>query len=440
MIAVITLSLAVLFIVLAAMDLRRHQSVFETVESRLTLDRLESVYAMVSRVREQELRGFIGLVSSCHTGYTVSDAPFGEGVETTSTGQTRLRLARALSIDADTLALRLVKVDRDHFSYAKCPAGDIDLPMEALVISRLLPSGMWINAEIHPHEWHLRENLSALLRTGGAFLFVGVVAILFMRRLSRPLKTLTRAAMQFGEGLRVATLDEQGPPDVRRAIGAFNTMQQQVTEEIGRRTRTLAAISHDVRTPLTALRLKAELIDDAGVRQDIVSSIDKMELITASALEFLRGQRRNEELRRVDLSALLESECRDFEEAGADVRFVGEHGVHATCRPDALARAVRNLIDNAIKYAGSARVSLHTTPGFFDISVTDEGPGIPEEQRKVVVQPFERLSAARESERGGFGLGLAVTKDIAEGHDGKLHLATNTPKGLIATIRLPRQG
>jgi signal transduction histidine kinase len=120
-----------------------------------------------------------------------------------------------------------------------------------------------------------------------------------------------------------------------------------------------------------------------------------------------------------------------------DVAFSGEHGVHHTCRPEALARAVRNLIDNAVKYGGGARVELRPAPSFVDIVVADTGPGIPEDKLQLATEPFERLSAARESDQGGFGLGLAIARAIAEGHEGQLMLAKNEPHGLLATIRLP---
>ena len=171
--------------------------------------------------------------------------------------------------------------------------------------------------------------------------------------------------------------------------------------------------------------------------RSLIASIERMERITASALEYLKGESRGEPMRRVDLSALLESECAEFEELGHDVAFVGEHGVQHTCRPEALARAVRNLIDNAVKYGGSARVALRRAPGSVDIVVADNGPGIPQDKLQLATEPFERLSDARDSDRGGFGLGLAIARAIAEGHEGQLTLAKNEPSGLVATIRLP---
>jgi signal transduction histidine kinase len=237
--------------------------------------------------------------------------------------------------------------------------------------------------------------------------------------------------------MQATEVAEEGPVDLRRAIRSFNAMQRQVAGEMARRTGTLAAISHDVRTPLTALRVKAEMVDDPELRKSLIASVERMERITASALEYLKGESRGEPMRAVDLSALLESECAEFEELGHDVAFVGEYGVQGMCRPEALARAVRNLIDNAVKYGDATRVSLRTASNFVEIAVTDHGPGIPEEKLRLATEPFERFSTARETDRGGFGLGLAIVRAIAEGHEGDLVLQRNEPRGLVATIRLP---
>ena len=192
-------------------------------------------------------------------------------------------------------------------------------------------------------------------RIGFLFFIVGAAAFLFIRRLTRPLSFLTDAAARFGSDLEVDELDERGPADIRQAIRSFNVMQREVNDEMTRRTHMLAAIGHDIRTPLTALRVKAEFINDPDVKGDVIRSIKKMERITASALDYVRGESRSEEKQNVDLRALIESECSEFEELGEEIRFSGEQELHYRCRPIALARAVRNLIDNAVKYGGRSK-------------------------------------------------------------------------------------
>jgi signal transduction histidine kinase len=276
-----------------------------------------------------------------------------------------------------------------------------------------------------------------LVRSLAAFLVIGGIALFFVHRLSQPFKALAIAANSFASELEVTELEETGPRDVKRAIRSFNVMQRQVTEEMKRRASTLAAISHDIRTPLTALRVKSELIDDERLRADHIASIDKMERITASALDFLKGESRNEPIRQINLGELVDSVCAEFQELGGDVRFECPSRIDYACRPDALTRAVNNLIENAVKYAGSADVSIICTEQQIEIAVTDSGPGIPSNKVDAVFEPFERLCQARDSDTGGFGLGLAIANAIAKGHDGALTLTANSPTGLIATLKLP---
>lgn len=436
MMTILAVALLVLFATMVVLELVEHETAIETAAGGRTLERLKSLVPVLDRVDDDDIDSVVALASSCHAGYSVTREPFATSANTAQTRRLQLSLARELSVQPLRVQAGHAHLTRNDFSYRKCGPWEIDLPMDGIVISLQLQSGRWLNAEVHPHEWHFAQKLDWMLKVAAAFVFVGGVALFFMRRLGRPLNQLTAAARTFADGMQATEVTEDGPVDLRRAIRSFNAMQRQVVDEMARRTGTLAAISHDVRTPLTALRVKAEMVADPAVRDDLIASVDRMERITASALEYLKGESRGEPLRPVDLSALLESECAEFEELGRDVAFAGEHGVHFTCRPEALARAVRNLIDNAVKYAGSARVVLRRAPGLVDIVVTDDGPGIPEDKLQLATEPFERLSKARAGNHGGFGLGLAIAKAIAEGHEGQLILAGNEPRGLRATIRL----
>jgi signal transduction histidine kinase len=430
-------ALLALFGAMIVLALIEHDTPIETAAGGRTLDRLRSLVPVLQRIDADSLGDVVGLASSCHAGYSVTDSPYRTTASNADTSRLEASLVRELSLDRQRLKAGHARLTREDFSYRRCGPWEIQLPMDGIVISVQLQSGRWLNAEVHPHEWHFRQKLDWLLKVSAAFVFVGAVALFFIRRIGRPLNQLTAAARSFADGMQANELAEDGPIDLRRAIRSFNAMQRQVAGEMARRTSTLAAISHDVRTPLTALRVKAEMVDDPDVRASLIASIERMERITASALEYLKGESRGEPLRAVDLSALLESECAELEELGHDVAFVGEHGVQSVCRPEALARAVRNLLDNAIKYGKGARVSLRVESGFMEIAVADEGPGIPEDERRRAIEPFERLSTARETDSGGFGLGLAIVRAIAEGHEGSLALTKNEPHGLIATIRLP---
>ena len=434
---ILAVALLALFATMIALEFVEHDTPIEAAADTHTLERLKRLVPVLERIDGERVRDVVGLASSCHAGYSVTDMPFSTTAHSDDTQRLAQSLSGALSLDSQRVEAGHARLTREDFSYRRCGPWEIDLPMDGIVISVQLQSGRWLNAEVHPHEWHFWQKLDWMLKVTAAFVFVGAVALFFIRRVGRPLNQLTAAARSFADGMEATEVPEDGPIDLRRAIRSFNAMQREVAGEMARRTQTLAAISHDVRTPLTALRVKAEMVEDAAVRDSLIAGIERMERITVSALEYLKGESRGEPMRRVDLSALLESECAEFEELGHEVAFVGEHAVQHTCRPEALARAVRNLIDNAIKYGGSARVGLRSAPGFVEIVVADDGPGIPQDKLRLATEPFERLSQARDSDRGGFGLGLAIVRAIAEGHEGQLTLARNEPNGLLATIRLP---
>ena len=437
MIAVLAFSIILLLIALVFLDLADRQSPIEWAESNVTFSRVARMQTVMESVTTEQRGSVLESLSGCHDGYTISTKRFEAVSSDKKTDALQKNIALRLNTDPNNVSVGYAILTRDDFSYRDCADAEIALPMTAIVISTQLQPGDWLHTEVHPHEWHLQDLIARILRYSSALIAVGLLALFLIRRISQPLNSLTDAAKQFADGLKVSPVGERGPPDLKRAIQSFNAMQQQVADDVKKRTDTLAAISHDLRTPLTALRIKAELIDDEVIRADLVSSIDKMDKMISSALEHIRGEALSEPQRTVDLSVLLASECFDFEETDQRAEFVGELGVNYFCRPDALARAVRNLIENANKYGDGARVDLQTGSKFLEIVVSDNGPGIPADQIGAVLEPFRRLSKARESDQGGFGLGLTIVAAIAKVHNGELELGPNEQSGLVATIRLP---
>ena len=438
MVALLALSFAALLAILTAIEQSEHGSVDDWAQSEFTASRLKNLLPILPYVRREKLGAFVHSVSKCHDGYAISDGTFPGLRRSAETRRIAAALADELGVAAGTVSAGRATLTRRDFAYGKCPPGEMHFPFEGLVISVQQPSGLWVHAEVHPHEWHLRQSLlSWVQRSGTIFLVIAMIAVFFIYRLARPLGRLADAASKFGEGLKIDPIEVSGPLDVRSTIEAFNAMQQRVIGEVTRRTNTLAALSHDLRTPLAGLRMKTELIDDPEQRADLIVSIQKMEAVANSALEFLRGEARDEPMREIDLTALVESECLEFEDRGEKVRFAAHHSLQCYCRPDAMARAVRNLIENALKYAGAAAVRVDRGGGWIDVTVRDRGPGIPECRLAEATEPFVRLSAARGSEKGGFGVGLAVVRAVAEGHGGDLVLQQNQPSGLIAVIRIP---
>ncbi len=439
MMVVLFLSLTLLLITFVVMEFLKQQTVSETAESSQNLKRIKSLIPVFEILNMNQVSKVLKLTSSCHAGHTLTKDPYQFQSVSNDTKQLENRISHKLVLEDTQVLVGHVTFSQKDFSYHKCGDNDMQFPLEGLVISIKLASGLWFNSEVHYHESHQFTDIIYWRRWSFvAAFFIGIIAVFLISHLNKPLENLNKAALEFAQGLKISKVKEIGPPDLRRTIKSFNLMQQQVSDEIDRRTKTLAAISHDIRTPITALRIKAELIEDDKTRESIISSIIKMEKITASGLEFLKGENRFEPMKMVDLSSLLESECFDFSEVGLPVSYTGESNVFQLCRPEALARAVRNLIENAVKYGGGAVVNLISDIDFVTISVSDNGPGIPHDKLNVVVQPFQRLSKARESNGGGFGLGLAITKAIIEGHNSQLSLEQNNPTGLVANILLTR--
>lgn len=269
---------------------------------------------------------------------------------------------------------------------------------------------------------------------------VALVTIWAVRRQTRLLRTLANASERFGRGEMVERLPTRGPAEVTAATQAFNTMQQRLTQFIAERMRLLASISHDLRTPLTTLRLKAELLSDEAARDDLVATIEELSRIAEAALAFTRAEAASEPTTELDLSGLVGEVIGEFQLAGADVAGGRLEAVRVSCRPVSLKRAVRNLVENAVRYGGSARIDVFRQGGEAVVEVTDNGPGIPDDRIEDAFKPFVRLEDSRSADTGGIGLGLAIALGIVHAHGGSLQLANRPTGGLSAQIRLPVQG
>jgi len=300
-----------------------------------------------------------------------------------------------------------------------------------------LADGTWANFEYglgdEPFAWPWRLLLTL------AVLLASVIALtLFaVRWLTHPLAVLAIAADELGRDIRRPPLTEDGPVEVRRAAAAFNTMQARLQTYLREREQMLAAVSHDLRTPITRLRLRAELIEDEGLRAKFARDLAEMEAMTAAALDFLRGACVDEPMQPVDVLALLESLQADLEETGHTVSVQGRTRAPYPAHPLALKRCLANLIENAIKYGTRADVTVEDDVVRLRITIADQGPGIPESQLERVFEPFYRVEGSRSRETGGVGLGLSVARDIARAHGGGLMLRNHPGGGLEAILTLP---
>jgi signal transduction histidine kinase len=271
------------------------------------------------------------------------------------------------------------------------------------------------------------------------FLFVSttLLSIWAGRRLVAPLARFAAAVDRFDAQAAGTPLEEEGPAEIRRAARAFNRMRDRIVKLISDRTRMLMAISHDLRTPLTRLRLRAEELPDGADKSKMLDDIRQMDASICSAVEFLREGVSTDRAVRADLASLVETVCDQFSDMGFAVRYCGPERLAIDCQPGALSRAVTNLVDNAAKYGTTVVVSLATAGNRqVMIEVADDGPGIPDSEKERALQPFYRSDAARQNATG-FGLGLPIALAVALNHSGSLTLHDRKPRGLRARLHLP---
>jgi signal transduction histidine kinase len=259
-----------------------------------------------------------------------------------------------------------------------------------------------------------------------------------VRRATQPFATFASAAERLGVDVNAPPLSESGPREVRRAAHAFNVMQGRIRRFVHDRTQMLAAISHDLKTPITRLRLRAEFVEDDDQRARMLADLAEMEQMIAATLAFARDDAASEPRLRLDLAAMVQGMVEDFQDLGAPCAYDGPEALVISGRPVALKRAIANLIDNAVKYGGVARVGLTEQGATVRLTIDDDGPGIPEEAFERVFAPFVRLETSRSRATGGTGLGLAVARAAALAHGGAITLANRPEGGLRVTFTLPR--
>lgn len=278
--------------------------------------------------------------------------------------------------------------------------------------------------------------------TGYGILFlisIGIIAAVIARMTIRPLRQLAQAATELGHDIDRPPLPERGATEIRKAAAAFNAMQARIRQHIRQRSHILAAITHDLQTPLTRLRLRLEKVDDAELREKLVSDLSAMQSMVREGLDLARSMDSAESMQRLDLDSLIDSVCADAADAGQSVVAAGQTGAALMARPVALRRCLTNLIDNACKYGGHAHVSAAREGASAKIRIRDGGPGIPEEEMEKVLEPFYRLENSRSRDTGGTGLGLTIARNIAEQHGGSIALRNHPEGGLEVTLTLPCQ-
>ncbi|HXP97343.1 MAG TPA: ATP-binding protein [Telmatospirillum sp.] len=295
-----------------------------------------------------------------------------------------------------------------------------------------LDDGSWLNfvAEVPSEETLWRPRFFGPL--SGGLLVVMALSVLAVRRATKPLALLAAAAQRLGRDVTTPPVPIAGPREVRAAAAAFNEMQTRLRRFIEDRTQMIAAISHDLRTPITRLKLRAEFVDDDEQRIKMLSDLDEMEAMIASTLAFARDDAAREVRQPLDLALLLEALCGEF-----DARFQGPSCVFITAGVSGLKRAFANLLENARKYGGGGEVTLTSEGGQVSVLIEDNGPGIPDIEMERVFAPFYRVESSRNRDTGGTGLGLAVARSAIRAHGGDIILANRPERGLRVTVILP---
>ena len=327
--------------------------------------------------------------------------------------------------------------DRDHDGDDDHDHGSDHWEPDWFTASVAVADGRWLNVGVGPPPgtpaWGPAFVAVFLLSALG----IAAVAVFMGRRIAKPMRGLAAAAGRLGRGETVDDLPEAGTVETRETVRAFNLMRTRLDRYVRDRTAMLAAVSHDLRTPITSLRLHAEFVEDTETKAKILTALDEMQRMTEDALAFIREDMQREETRTVDLHALVDSVAADLLDLGHDIAVTDSGRVLADCRPAALRRALRNLLENAAVHGGRATVRIERFDDEIRVVVEDEGSGIPEADLERVFEPFVRLEASRSRDTGGSGLGLAIARSIVRSHGGDIALGNRVEGGLRATVALP---
>ncbi|MCX8134334.1 MAG: ATP-binding protein [Roseococcus sp.] len=310
-----------------------------------------------------------------------------------------------------------------------------------VALSLRFAEGGWLNMRLRlpaPRPWHSDRFLAAFAAMSVA---AALLILWAVRRLTRPVRDLAAAAERLGRDVNAPALPETGPREVAQAAAAFNGMATNIRRFVADRTQMLAAIGHDLRTPITRLRLRAELMEDEEQQRRMLADLDEMEAMIAATLAFARDDAAAEPAAPVDLAALARTvldEAADAQPELADrIAYSGPEHLTVSLRPLAMKRALGNLVANALKYGGAARLALEPRGAGAVIAIEDDGPGIPEAALEEVFQPFRRIEASRNRETGGTGLGLTIARSILRAHGGEVSLHNREGGGLRVVVSLP---
>lgn len=316
-------------------------------------------------------------------------------------------------------------------------SGEAEAYRHMLLISVRLDDQSWVNFST-PRLGTLQHFDPALMAlTLCLGIVIVVIAALLLSWVIRPLRGLAEAAERFSLDGELKPLDDSGPLEVRNAARAFNTMRERIRKLVSERTQALAAVSHDLRTPITRVRLRSELANDPQFRDMIEADLIEMENMIDATLEFLKSGESAEPWRLLNLSSIAKTCVDDAVDSGRAISFMGAEDLSVEGQLLGLKRVVSNLVGNALKYANVVTVEARSHDGMAELVIADDGPGIPAEKLESVFDPFVRIETSRSKETGGVGLGLTIARSISRAHGGDISLSNRVGGGLAVTLRLP---
>lgn len=346
-------------------------------------------------------------------------------------GDINVSMVRVSTVSLKLLPSELKQAQLRRWNGGRMRNPNLPIPNRAVLLSVRLPDGTWINAAglVRPDEG--TSIFALLFQTFTLFVAVMIPLALVARRIANPLNKLTQRVQRVGLTDEVDVLQPAGPDDVKQLIEAFNAMHARVSTLLGEKDVMLGAIGHDLKTPLAALRVRIESVDDNDEREKMAATVDEMVTILDDILTLARLGKSGEALQTVDIGALIESVAGEFDPVAFEMP---DQRIVASIRPVLLRRALRNLIGNAILYGRVAEIGMSSHSNLVIITIDDDGPGIDPAQIENMFEPFTRAEKSRSRSTGGSGLGLTISRAIARAHGGDLTLANREQGGLRATF------
>lgn len=422
---------------LSVLVFRFNAEVLNPVARARVLERVATTWRMIQLASAEEMPEVLETLSSDSGRFWIESDPLADPGHLTAEEQRMLNVLRSRlpQVPAGHMRLSLDISHSEPFGEFEAELGWWIVPLQTSV---RLPDGRWLHGRQQPlagYQWWrlLRFSLPTSL------LPVLLIVLVFGWRIVRPIRALAGAAERISHGERIALREDRGPMEVREVSAAFNAMQEKLARFIEDRTRLLAAISHDFRTPITSLRLRAELIEASQHREAMIRTLDEMRRMVEETLVFARDDAVGEEARDTDLPTLLEEIVQEQKAVGRDVAFELAQPVVRRVRPIGLKRAIVNLVDNAVRHGRSARLRLAVpSAGGLAIEVDDKGPGLAPELLGRAFEPFFQADPSRHRQAGdGVGLGLSIARSCARAHGGDVVLSNLPEGGLRATLWLP---